>query len=191
MVLVDGSPGAGIERAPNSTRIFEDGGGESFGPGAGDIGSHPRRVARFMSAHRTPPAQGIVSPESAHAIGSGPAEPRLLSALRLQACPPDRLQNLENNQHENAGRQRQREIVHVQWPEPEQPAANGQSSVRPNIVVTATSTRCERRIWPAERRDQRRAEGAVDEDQADDRQDQRKECQGTHFVLRHTLPDAP
>src|SRR6516225_4668019 len=44
----------------------------------------------------------------------------------------------------------------------------------------------ERRIRTAESRDQRCAEGAVDKDQADNGQNQRKESQCSHFLLWHS-----
>ena len=67
--------------------------------------------------------------------------------------------------------------------------ANGQSSVRPNIVNDGNEHQHEHPIWPAESGEQRRAEGAVDKYQADDRHHQRKEGQRPHFSLRHATSE--
>ena len=88
-----------------------------------------------------------------------------ICVLRL-ALPPSRiqeLQNLEYNQHKNARAKRQREIVHVQRSEPEEIPCNRPKKRQAQHRRDGKEDQCEHRIWSVESRDQRCAEGAVDE----------------------------
>ena len=88
-----------------------------------------------------------------------------ICALSL-ALPPSRtqeLQNLEDNQHKNASAKRQREIVHVQRSKPEEIPCNRPKKRQAQHRRDGKEDQCEHRIWSVESRDQRCAEGAVDE----------------------------
>src|SRR6516165_8258766 len=77
----------------------------------------------------------------------------------------------------------------MQRPEAEEPAGKRPKKRHAQHRRNSQEDHRERRIRTEESHDQRCAEGAVDKDQADNGQNQRKESQCSHFLLWHSAPE--